>query len=60
MGLKWDTSSYNCGGYALGTFDWIRLESLLGFGIVKCKELKKVTNRKTSRFMSNFTIMLFF
>lgn len=54
MGLKWDTSSYNCGGYALGTFDWIRLESLLGFGIVKCKELKKVTKEAVEELLEEF------
>ena len=47
-------SDFNCGGYALGTFDWIQLESLLGFGIVKCEQLKETTKEAVEELLEEF------
>lgn len=50
-------SDFNCGGYALGTFDWIQLKSLFGFGIVKCKEgekLEEVTKEAVEELLEEF------
>ncbi len=56
--LEEDGWDYNCGGFALGTFEWLELSSFKVFNYLKAKEIllkkKDVKTKKDRRFLKDY------
>lgn len=51
---EYGTLDYNCGGYALGTFNWVNIDSLLPFYSTKEELIAKATKEAVKELLQRF------